>query len=163
MPTVAPMLHLRRGLYAALGLGLLGAVIPVAALAVGFLLRWATAKTGAQFSWDYDFADLKDSLPGPALGCALLCACAGWATYAPHGSFRFATSLGIIFGISAVCWLILTSIVITPPRLKGIHHPAVHPSELISLVIPPVLAAGLLTWARICNAVDPAPKDDAQE
>ncbi len=88
--------------------------------------------------------------------CGVVCACAGWATFAPAGKYSFAWSLAIIFVGSLVAWMVLGWMELTPRRYKGVDHPAFYPSELLVLIVPPSLAAAFLTMIRVRRA----PKSD---
>jgi len=85
---------------------------------------------------------------GPVVGCTVVFACAGWATFAPVGAFRFAKSLAIVFVMSLPLWFFLASMQFTPRRIKSVEHPAMYPSEFMVIAGPPVLAAAMLTAVR---------------
>ena len=126
----------------------IGAVAPVVMMVVFTLCRWCVWEASAS-DRQYDIAHLPDSLLWPVIGCAAVCACTGWATYAPIGSFRFAKSLAIVFAASVPLWLVVGSMGLTPRRTKGIENPAIYPSELILVIGPPIVAAILLAAIRV--------------
>lgn len=141
-------LNLKRGLVATFICSLVGAVGSVA-LALAFTVsRWLVSGT-TEINREYDLRDLQSEMLGPVIGCAVVLGCAGWATYAPAGSFRFVPSLVFIFSVSVALWSILLSMQLTPRRFKSMDHPAFYPSELIVLFGPPILAAIGLTAVRI--------------
>ena len=137
-----------RGLLAAVVGASAGAVAPIAIMVACVVLRWWI--TGASdFDRRYDIGWIRENLPGPVIGCAMVCACAAWATFAPRGSFRFARTLAIVTAISFCLWFVVGSMELTPRRLKGIEHPMFYPSELLLLMGPPIVAAALVTAIRV--------------
>jgi hypothetical protein len=141
-------LNLVRGFFATIVCTLVGAIAPICIMVSLSLLRWWIS--GAS-EWDrkYDIHCLKTSLFDPVIGCATVCACAGWVTFAPPGRFRFSLSLATIFAITMPIWFIAFSLEITPRRYKGIQHPAIYLSELMVLIVPPILAAAIVTALRL--------------
>lgn len=117
----------------------------VLALAIAFC-RWIAGPS--EFASEWFRSDLEEHLVYPVVGCAVVCACAGWATFAPAGKHSFAWSLAFIFFISLVFWAVVSGMELTPRRLKGIEHPVFYVSELIAMIGPPIVAATLLTLFR---------------
>ena len=144
-----------RGLRAAVVGGLGGAIVPVALLCLFTVCRWFI-EGASDFDRQLDLNNLPKKLHFPIIGCSLMCACAAWTTFAPCGNFRFAKSLAIIFAICMPLWYILSTMHLTPQRLKGVHHPAIYPSELIVVIGPPIVAAVFLTAIRIFGSRRPA-------
>jgi hypothetical protein len=144
-----------RGLFAAVVGASVGAVAPIVVLFGLAALRW-WVRGAPEFDRRYDFAWIRDALPGPVVGCATVFACAGWATYAPRGGFRLVRTLAIVTAISLAIWCLPGWVSlwaeITPRRLKGIEHPVFYASEWIVLVGPPIVAAALVTAVRARGA-----------
>jgi hypothetical protein len=112
------------------------------------VLEWAV-RGSPDFDRRYDLHWLRDRMPMPVVGCATLCACAGWATSAPVGKYRFSSSLAILFSTSVLLWFVLGSMELTPRHYKGEEHPPLYPSEVLVFFGPPVLATVLLTTIRM--------------
>ena len=165
METQPSRRDLSRGLRATISSGVVGAVAPIAALYGLAVVRWWV--TGASpFDRRYDIASIRDALPGPVVGCATVCACAAWATYAPRGGFRFARTLAIVALISLGLWCVLGwgvswGLELTPRRLKGVEHPIFYPSELFFLLGPPIVAAAVVSMVRVRGGPRPASAPEA--
>jgi hypothetical protein len=141
-----------RGLLAAILCGLGGAVASVA-VALGFTVcRWLVSGTTEYDRLRIDLRSLESDMVIPIIGCAIVFACAGWATFAPAGTYRFARSLVVVFLVSVALWYVIGSMELTPRRYRGIEHPLLYASELIVLMASPMLAAALLTVIRIRSA-----------
>ncbi len=77
-------LNLVRGVFAAVVGGSAGAVAPIAMLTAGTVIRsWITGDSG--FDRRFDIGWIRDAWAGPVFGCATVCACAGWTTFARAG------------------------------------------------------------------------------
>jgi predicted permease len=144
-------LNLCRGLLATL-LGALGGALVSVALALGFTVcGWLVAGT-KEVDRQHDVDYLKQYTVYPIVGCAVVCACAAWATFAPARTRPFARSLGLIFLVSVPLWYVIGWMELTPRRNRGTEHPVFYPSELIVLIGPPLVAAAFLTVLRIRDA-----------
>jgi hypothetical protein len=151
-------LNLVRGVFAVVG-GSAGAVAPIAVLAAGTVIRWWI--TGASgFDRRYDIGWIRAALPGPVVGCATICACTAWATFAPRERYRFARSLAVITAISVCVWFVVGSMELTPRRLKGTEHPLFYPMEWMLLIGPPVAVAAVMTVFRLRGAAEPTSGSD---
>jgi hypothetical protein len=144
-----PKLSVRAGLTAALCWGGLGALAAAVAVAIwGWGERWDTlAELGDYDAWAGSFA--RTAL-WPAIDCACVFACSGWAAHAPRPPRRIASSALIIAGASLVLWTLIAALELTPRRIKAVEHPAIYPSELVALATPPLATAVALTvaWRR---------------
>ena len=155
-------IKLWRGIRGASICGLAGAIAP-ATLMIGLTLcGWAVLRS-SEFERGLDWRWLKDSIPRPTIGCASVCAGAGWATFAPAGTFRFARTLAIVAAISIlwpwamalILWLLDMSLDLVPERRKGIQHPSMYRSEFLVLFVPPILAGALVAAIRIIGGGRP--------
>ena len=140
-----------RGMRAAAAAAAIGAVAPAALMLAFTVCRWAVQGSSA-FDRQFDLLRLKRDLLGPIIGCSCVFACAGWATFAPAGVFRFARSLAIVFTSSLPVWFVLSSMQLTPRRIGYVRDPAIYPSEFLVIVAPPILAAGIVTLVRMKTA-----------
>ena len=142
-------LNLSRGLWATLLGALVGAFAPKGLALLIALYRWhVSGSPDIASNWAIDLDELMEY---PAVGCAAVCACAGWATYAPSGTHRFVVSLGFIFLVSLMSWYVLSWTALMP-FYKGMEHSVFYPNELIAMIGPPIVAAALLTAFRIRRA-----------
>lgn len=139
--------HLPRALWGTLVSFLGGALAPLALAWMLGIHQWLWGQ--GQLASDSFRQDLVDGMAYPAVGCAVICACAGWATFAPAGKHSFAWSLAIIFLISVPLWAAIGWMELTPRRYKGLVHPMYYPSELLALFGPPTVVAMALTLIRI--------------
>lgn len=147
-------IKLWRGIRGASICGLAGAIAP-ATLMIGFTFcRWAVLRTS---EWDQgsDWYWLKRSIDLPTIGCASVCAGAGWATFAPAKTFRFARTLAIVAAISVFLWPMAMSLDLAPHRFKGILQPLVYRSDFLVLFVPPILAGALVAAIRISGGRQP--------
>ena len=152
-PIVSPsgsQFSLRAGALAALRWGAFGGIAAAAVVAaLGVVQRWylltELGEYGPWFRW------YANASVWPALGCTVVLACAGWAAHAPRPPYKIASSLLIIVLASLIAWYFVAIAEVMPRRLKGIDHPVIYTSEFLVLLLPPVLAAVLLTVAR-CKA-----------
>ena len=145
-----------RGTRAALILGGVGALAPVALMVGVTVIQWWINHTS---EWDrrYDLLWLRNRMVGPTLGCAVIFAAAGWATYAPVGRHRFTPALVLIVAGSLVLWPMLMSLSLTPQRLKGVDHPEFYPLELTIWLTPPILIALGLAQGRASGRIPRKP------
>jgi hypothetical protein len=159
MKSIQSKLNPVRGARAAVGFALFGAIAPIVFMVVFTLVHWGIGNA-SRIDWRGDIRQLEGGLLGPVIGCALVFACAGWATFAPRGSYRFARSLVLILVISLPLGWFLGSLEITPRRFKGIRHPLLYFSELLVLVVPPIVAATFVTAFRVSELPDKVPSVD---
>ena len=135
-----PSLKVSRGLIAA-GLlavvGLLGSV--------GLVLLCLVFGSGTAFDPRISF-----------LAGAVFLGCAGWATYAPPGSWRFVRSLLFIFLVSLSCWFLVFGVVKVMDEELSDHlracykgDPFLRPDQALVLFSPPIGAAQLLVVLRL--------------
>lgn len=104
------------------------------------------------FARGSDLSNSREELIVPFVGCAIFCACAGWATFAPAGRHSFAFSLVVVFAVSVVLLWVSTLVLPTPPpRYKSDPHPLpmFTPPIAVFLFIGPVIAAAGLTVFRV--------------
>src|SRR5262245_23863485 len=96
-------LRVWRGL-CGLVLGALGGPVAAVAVALGYTLCcWILSGTN-EIDREHDLQELQENMVWPVMGCAVVCACAGWATLAPPGKWSFARSLAFIFFVSVALW-----------------------------------------------------------
>ena len=138
--------NLYRALWATSLCAVLGATVPVGLAVVIALCRWAVGPS--EFASEWFRRDLEENIIHPVVGCGVVCACAGFATFAPRGKHSFAWSLAIIFVFSLVIWAVIASMELTPRRFKGVEHPVCYPSDLIALIAPPSVVSAFLTMIR---------------
>jgi hypothetical protein len=112
--------------------------------------RWLVGPTEVASEWFR--SDLEEGIIYPVVGCAVVCACAGWATFAPAGKHSFALSLALISLVTLVLLFAIPWMGLTPRRFKGMDLPVFYPSELMAMIVPPGLAAAVLTLIRIRSA-----------
>ena len=140
-------LNFVRGILSAAAWGLVGAIAAVALVSLGTLAYWHLNDT-RQFDRQYDINWWRTRALPPIIGVTTLLACAGWAAYAPRGKHRFATTLAILFFLSIPLWFVLGSMELTPRRVKSVEHPPLYPSELLVLVLPPIVVSIALSVLR---------------
>jgi hypothetical protein len=145
---------LLRGLYGAILGAVFGAVAP-AVIVLGGSACWWHAWGSSEIDRAYDRHAVLPDIPGLVVIGATLFACAGWATLAPRGTYRFTRTLSIIVAITVPIWCgvgwVIGSIDLTPVRYKGIEHPAWYPSEMavaIVCLIIPIVVSAVLTVVR---------------
>jgi hypothetical protein len=152
-------LSIRSGFRSAICWGVVGAV---AALVVVAVLqaneRWQDlTMLGEYRSWLHS-SIYKSSWP--AIGCATVLACSAWAANALQPPRSLAVCLLLIASPSIVLWYVLFALEVTPRRLKGVEHPAIYFSEFLVLIIPPLVVAGLSTWASSHARRQPGQESD---
>lgn len=101
-------MNIRRGLFTAVLCALVGASIPAALVLAYVGYRCSNPAFVPSNSLHYFLGDLVEYWPFPVFGGATFLACAAWATFAPPGPWRFASSLLIIFLISVSCWFLVS-------------------------------------------------------
>jgi hypothetical protein len=143
-----------RGLYGAILGAVFGSVVP-AAIVLGGAAWWWHAWGSSEIDRAYDRRAVLPDIPGLVVIGAILCACAGWATLAPRGTYRFTRTLAIVVGATVPLWCGVVSVVrsmeLTPSRIKSVEHPAWYPSEVavaIVCAIIPIAVAAILTVVR---------------
>lgn len=146
MDSLEPRLRIARGLLAAGSFGIIVAVVVAGLLVLKCWLAPEVFDRSLQdeLRWFFQRKGIY-----PVIGCAAVCACAAWATYAPRGTFRFAGSLAIVCGTTIPLWYFLTSL---HPRRKGDDFGVDNPSDLAILIVPPILVAVVLTVVRMYQA-----------
>lgn len=135
-----------RALWATSLCAVLGGITPVVLALVIACCRWIAGPSETASEWFR--SDLEENLVYPVVGCAVVCSCAGWATFAPAGKHSFTWSLAFMFFVSLVLWAVGGWMELTPRRYKGIEHPVFYVSELIAMIGPPIAAATFLTLFR---------------
>ncbi len=118
-------------------------------MAFGFVAcRWLiTGATRIERSDDLAYA--KYVLPDQFLMLAVIAACAGWATAAPPGRHRFATSMATVFVLSIVLWMGITLAGLKPQRYKNMVNDPISMAELVYVCFPPISVATVLTLIRL--------------
>lgn len=136
-----------RGLRGAAAGAVLGALTLVVGLGLVTLVPWLIRDVSA-FDRTLDVAWFTDRVQPPTIVCSLICACAGWATFAPRGKHSFAWSLVIVMVISYP--VIATAWAIAPPpqALKGRESPPLEVWRLILLISTPIIIASSLSHVR---------------
>ena len=149
-------LDLARGLRGTASAALVGAVVP-AVVAIGFAAwRWLASSGVTEFErWD-DTRQIASHMACPIFGCMVVFACAGWANFAPRGSYRFAWSLTMILLISVLPWFVGAR-EFGPRGHKGRDNSTISWTIATVLFVPPVVAAAVLTGIRILAAAKPPP------
>ncbi|MDG3007977.1 hypothetical protein [Paludisphaera mucosa] len=140
--------HVARGLAAAAAGAAVGAIAPVA-LMVGFTAcRWM-AEGAPEFDRRLDIQKLRSSLVYPMVGCALVLACAGWATLGPPGLHRFPGTFAILAASAVFGWTILGGMFLAPLTHEDSPvHPMFEPARLAVFLAPPIIAAVVLSAVR---------------
>jgi hypothetical protein len=139
---------LLRGFYGAILGAVVGAVAP-AVIALGGAACWWHAWGSSELDRAYDRHAVLPHIPGLVVIGATLFACAGGATLAPRGAYRFTRTLAIVIAITVPLWCsigwVVRSLEFTPVRYKGTEHPAWYLSgmavAIVCLIIPIVVAA----------------------
>jgi hypothetical protein len=145
---------LLRGLHGAILGAVFGAVAPAAIVLGGAACLWH-AWGSSEIDHAYDRHAVLPHIPALVVMGATLFACAGWASLAPRGAYRFTRTLAIVIAITVPLWCntgwVVRSTELTPVRYKGIEHPAWYPSEMavaIVCLIVPIVVAAVLTAVR---------------
>jgi hypothetical protein len=136
-----------------------GAVIPLA-LPVGL---WAIGYDTHRHL-GYDLRETPEQIVVSSIGCAVLLALASWASFAPAGRHSFTRSLTLIF-LSTLCvWLAAASSGLAPTCPKGTPASERYLRKDPFLLLPPLIATGLLTWFRARRTSDgqAEPSDGAE-
>jgi hypothetical protein len=140
-----------------LGRGVIGATVSAVAAVGGVALLWFLflackwVVTGAtRLDREYDLRDAYERLPYPALGCAVLAACAGWEAYAPRASRPFAWTFAIVTMSSLSIWFVAKMFELTPRRYKSLEHPFLYPSEAALMIGAPFAVTVALTIFQLC-------------
>lgn len=146
-------LNVLRGLTGAVLCALAAVAVAAATLRVIAVFRWY-AWGANDADWRYDMSFVTDAMPSVIPGFAVVFGAAGWATYAPRGSFRLARTLSIIFVASLPLWFLIWYAVewigLAPRQLKE-DHTRVELAGLLVLLAAPILTAAVLTAIRIVN------------
>jgi hypothetical protein len=146
-----PAVRVFRGLCGGI-VGGAGAVAIVAVLWLSFLsVRWLV-EDATQWQREHDLRATREELVFSVLGCATVAACAGWATYAPAGRYRFARSLVIVFLASVLLWVLIAVLNPAPRRYKGEHQPDIGPTQVTNLIGSPIIVSAILTFVRVRRA-----------
>jgi hypothetical protein len=148
-----PRLRIRRGIGFASLFGAVGFAVPILVI-VGFTVcQWVIEGSNA---WDraYDLSLLPTKFGGAAVITALLFAAAGWAAFAPTGTYRFASTLVLIFAITLSSWglleLLAYSMGLLPHQYKGTQPPPTYPQILLGILFfaVPILASSVISLVR---------------
>lgn len=144
-------LNVFRGLIGAVICALAGITVSVAVLSAIAVCRWY-AWGANDVDWRYDMSFVTNAMPSVISGFAAVFGAAGWATYAPRGSFRLARTLAIIFVVSLPLWFLVGYaaewIGLAPRQSKDDYSHAEFAGLLVVLTVPVLTAAGL-TAVRI--------------
>jgi hypothetical protein len=139
------LLSIRRGLCGAI-IAAVAAAALVMVLSLGF---WAAGQNHPMSEMGSILREEAEQMIGPIIGCAAVCACAGWATYAPVGQYRFAWSLATVFVASVCLWLVAGALDFAPRHYKGMTAREWYPRLAAFVTIPPVVVAACLTVVRV--------------
>jgi hypothetical protein len=131
--------HLVRAFLFTVLFGVIGMVTPILIFLSGTVVRWIV-EGASEFDRADDIHQLAEVLIAPVLGVGLVFAAAGWATYAPRGTYRFASTLLLVFVIS------VTSCFTMVPVFGAIGTS--NSWRWIFIAMPPVVTALLLTVLR---------------
>jgi hypothetical protein len=137
-----------RGFYAVLcfaAIGFLAPILLIFSLAIG---RWIVDGSNERDRPNLVSRQAGETLIFPVLGTMAVLSAAGWATFAPRRKNRFAATLAIIFAFSVLAWFVLGAMELTPKRIKSIQHPIIYLSEIVILVLPPLIAGFSLAATR---------------
>jgi predicted permease len=146
-------MNIARGIIAGLMGALIGAVVPVVVVATFTLLSWHFHDT-LEGDRQYDIAWWRMHAVPPLVGAAIYLGLTAWATYTPKRNCGFAKTLAIIFFTSVPLTWLLAALHLTPTRYKNVEHPAMYFSELLLLLVPPLVMACVLVAARRSRAHD---------
>ncbi len=138
-------LDLSRGIWGTCVCALCGALAPMGMALVFRMLQWFSVRTD---SIDNFHEDLEYFISEPVIGCAALCASAGWLTFAPAGLNRLLTWLVIVSLVCLEIWGIMGSMGLAPYSRKIEMH-VFHPLNLFFLVGPPSMTALFVSAIRI--------------
>ena len=158
-------LNVSRGLRGSLLCALVGAVAPLVMVSAFLVFNWIVFGVS---EWDrhYDIQQWKHQMLGVIIGVSVVFACAGWAKFAPMGTYRFARSLAFVFLVSVPLWFVLGMardlLDLNPRKPKKLDEPKFYPSELLMMIGPPIVAATILTTIRGANALKSSPKHDVR-
>jgi hypothetical protein len=150
MNTTAPIsdgkLNIRDGVQAAILWGLLGAIAATIVVAgVELSERWLlVTELGEYHQW---FQATLASAMWPMIGAGVVFASAGWVAGSAQPRVGIGSPLVIILLVSLAAWFIIGISEILPQRLKSIDHPQIYISEFLSMILPPLVVAVLLTFA----------------
>jgi hypothetical protein len=143
-----PGLNLVRGIGFALLCGTIGFLAPILMGLAFTFCRWRVFGFNA-FDRALDLRSLPENLAYAAVGAAILFAAAGWASYAPNGTYRFARTLVTVFAISVPSWFVLgnacSALGLLPDHFRGEVRPLVELADVLMLSIAPVVTALVLS------------------
>jgi len=145
---VLSLLNVRRGLCGA-GIAAVVAAVLVVALPIGFMACGLDFPGATTANLGYDLREKPEQLIVPAIGSAAIFACAGWATFAPAGQYRFDRTLVIVFLAGLYVWVIGAVSDLAPRHYKGMSNREAYPLLTLYVLGPPLLTAALLTVARV--------------
>ncbi len=141
-------LNVRRGLIAA-ALSACGGAAACFALTWSILLvKWWVMQTPA-LDRRYDADDLSSFIVYPAVGCAFAFACAGWATFAPRGRWRFARTLALVVLVPVAIWVIVSCTGLFPHRLRKHAYFPDTSTEVVVFIALPIIATAVVTIRRM--------------
>ncbi len=162
-------MNIRRGLIAGGLCAIVGAAIPASVVLAYTLFRWLKPSFMPSDSFRYFLDDLVEFWPFPVCGGAVYFGCAAWATYAPAGSWRFVTSLSIIFVVAVACWFFVGFLdnwlhLGWLKIYKGDDPHSLRLSQALVLFGPPFAIAQLLAlvrqWRSNRTLIQPMPAAD---
>jgi hypothetical protein len=139
-------LNLRRGFVAAFVGGFGGAFIGWSLELLYKIREWQVGEL--QHNHEIEVYLLDKDLLWTSVGCSIICACAGWATFAPAGKWSFLRSLAFVVLAYVVGVCVAGRLELLTRRDKSMPHPAMYLSEAAACIGTPVLAAVLLTLLR---------------
>ncbi|WP_435021177.1 hypothetical protein TA3x_002225 [Tundrisphaera sp. TA3] len=130
--------------------GILGTILCATAGAIGTMAMMLVARRFNGEWSDLAFRTwMRNYASMPLIGCTTVCACVGWATFAPAGPFRFAPTLAILFAACVPAWWLgtLTRDALFPHH-KGDDPFAYEWPVVLVVVAPPIAVAFLIGRAR---------------
>jgi hypothetical protein len=139
----------RGACYASL-FGVIGFLTPIVVVLAYTVLHWMIAGS-KEIDRTADLYSLPGQVVFSTVCMAFVFAGAGWATFAPRGSYRFAWTLLTITAISVPSSFVLSILGMSPPRYCGTEHPPIYPSEVLMFAIPPIASALVLAVMRQKN------------
>ncbi|HEY3964033.1 MAG TPA: hypothetical protein VGM05_05705 [Planctomycetaceae bacterium] len=157
-------LNVFRGLMMAVICALAGVTVSVAVLSAIAVCRWY-AWGANDVDWRYEMSFVTNAMPSMISGFAAVFGAAGWATYAPRGSFRLAKTLAIILLVSLPLWFLVWYaaewIGLSPRQSKDDYAHAEFAGLLTVLTVSILTSAGLtavrIRAAKQSVAGDPPP------
>ena len=147
-----PRLNVIRGLIAAASSGGIAQVTVFLMLTSLAFHRWLDSYFPGK-SFMREAEGLFDDSLMPFVGCIVIGACTGWATFAPRGRYRISSTLVILFLITIGQWAVANLLDLSPGRRHAIPTFAYECHVIAFVVVPMLIAVTILTIRRVCRAI----------